>query len=153
MKNREIYDTALCLLAEPDGALRLEDYASRAPYILSGFFYENSPLDDKYRELMGQGARTTVISVPSELDSDFPLSERFVSATANYLAAMLVCDSDSELSDRLFQIQTASLGKILSEISHTGEQNGGNSDTSTPDADEAVCGESHSIVNVYGNIT
>lgn len=153
MKNREIYDTALCLLAEPEDDLRLEDYAARAPYILGEFFYENSSLDGKYREFTGQSARQTALSVPAELDSDFPLSERFVSAAANYLAAMLVCDSDSELSDKLLGLHSSSLEKILAEISAGGEQTDDSGGTSTPEGDEAVCGESHGIVNVYGNIT
>ena len=138
MKNRDIYDAALCLLDEPDDALRLNDYASRAPYILSGFYYENAALDDRYRAIGGDGERKTAISVPSELDGDFPLSERFVYAASNYLASMLVCDSDSELSDKLLKITAESLQKISGGFS---------------EGDAGVCGESHGIVNVYGSIT
>ena len=138
MKNRDIYDAALCLLDEPNDTLRLNDYVSRAPYILSGFYYENAALDDRYREISGQGARKTGLSVPSELDADFPLSESFVYAASNYLASMLVCDSDSELSDKLLKITAESLQKISSGFS---------------EGDAGVCGQSHSIVNVYGSIT
>ena len=144
----------MCLLDEPDSDLRLEDYESRAPYVLGGFFYENYRLDDRYRELTGQSARQTALSIPKGLDGDFPLSDRFVFVAANYLASILVCDSDSELSDKLLKIYDSSMQKIMDEFkkseNETDSGNGGSVDT---DGETVARGKSHSIVNVYGSIT
>ena len=78
MKNRDIYSVSLCLLAEPDETMRLEDYASRAPYLLGGFFYENEALDRKYREFSLLEERTAALSMPSLLEDDFPLCQRCI---------------------------------------------------------------------------
>ena len=161
MKNRDIYDIALSLIAEPGDALRIEDYAARAPYILGDFLYENKTFDDRYREFMELDVRQTEIAIPVELDSEFPLSERFVSAAAHYLAAMLVCDSNSELSDKLLKLQQASFDKIEIEITPEEEPpDDSNTEVVVPDDKEEeeepeviIRGESHGIVNVYGSIT
>ena len=154
MKNRDIYSVALCLLAEPDETLRLEDYASRAPSLLGGFYYDNEAFDRKYREFSGLGERTEALSMPPSIDGEFPLCQRFLTAASSYLASMLVCDSDSELSDRLLGMCETSLENIRAEMSSAlNGADGGNTDLPTDGAPSQVCGESHGIVNVYGNIT
>ena len=102
MKNREIYEGALRLLAEPDDEARLEDYGIRTPYILGGFFYENSRLDEEYRRALGLDAHKYSYAVYVNLDSDFPFAERFALAAEFYLASMLVIEEDNDLSDRFF---------------------------------------------------
>lgn len=155
MKNRDIYSVALCLLAEPEEAMRLEDYASRAPYLLGGFFFENDALDRKYREFAELGERTEALLMPPSLDGEFPLCQRFVTAASSYLASMLVCDSDSELSDRLLGMCEASLENVRAEMVPTVNEpnNGGNSDSGEGGTVYPSQGESHSIVNMYGSIT
>ena len=122
MKNREIYKGALRLLAEPDEEARLEDYAIRAPYILGGFFYENSRLDDEYRRVLGLEARNYVHAVYANLDADFPFAERFASAAEYYLSSMLVIEEDNDLSDKFFDMYSVAMTKIVSEIPATSEK-------------------------------
>ena len=50
------------------------------------------------------------------LENDFPLSDRFVSAAALYLAAMLVLDSDESLSDKLYALFCDEMSEISGEI-------------------------------------
>ena len=116
MKNREVYEAELHLLAEPVEEDSLEDYALRAPYLLGCFFYENSRLDTAYRKFNELEPHAFTHAVYSELDDDFPFAERFVNAASHYLAAMLVIDEDAELSDRLFDMFCTSISKITSEI-------------------------------------
>ena len=116
MKNREIFEAALALLAEPMNDERIEDYASRAPYILAGFFYENGNIDDKYREFTGLEPRNYTHAVYADLDADFPFADRFVSAASANLASLLIIDENNELGDKLFDIYSTSMTKIVSEI-------------------------------------
>ena len=116
MKNREIYEAALHLLAEPIDEDRLEDYASNAPYILGCFFYETSRLDEAYRKFNGLEPHGFTHAVCAELDEEFPFAERFVTAAVQYLAAMLVLEENGELSDKLFDMFCTSISKITSEI-------------------------------------
>ena len=127
MKNRDIYETAIHLIAEPMEEERIEDYAIRAPYLLGGFLYENSSLDASYRQFCGLEPHGFIGAVYADLDDDFPLAERFSTAAGYYLAAMLVIDENGELSDRLFAMFCDSISQISGEIP----------------------GASESIVNVY----
>ena len=116
MKNRDIYELALHLLAEPMSNGRLEDYDVRAPYLLGTFFYENCALDDRYREIFGLGARQYTRSVFVDLEAEFPFAERFVSAAGYYLASALVIDDDEELADKMYDKFSIAMSKIISEI-------------------------------------
>ena len=102
MTNREIYDAALALLAEEQDELN-EDYASRAPFILSMFFCECREANAFYRTARGQMTRDgDALGVMPDLDDEFPLSERFFTAGVFYMAAMLVEIENDALCDRLF---------------------------------------------------
>lgn len=116
MKNRDIYELALNLLAEPANHLNTEDYLTRAPYLLGAFFYENGGLDDSYREAYGLEKRPPIHAVCVELDDDFPFVERFAPIAAYYLASTLVIDEDEALGDRFFDIFSSSVSKLISEI-------------------------------------
>lgn len=139
MKNRKIYETALCLLAEPRESLRLDDYAERTPLILESFIIDNSELDDDYRKKVTQNMNEKKQTTSAELDDEFPLSERFCLAASLYLASMLVIDSDGELYDKLWKTCADAVQKISDEI--------------TQSTMWTSCGESHGIVSVYGSIT
>ena len=116
MKNRDIYDLALNLLAEPMNELRNGDYLVRAPYLLGGFFYENGGLDDSYREAFGLEGRKYTHAVCVDLDDEFPFVERLASAAGYYLAFALVVDDNEELGDRFFDLYSTAVSKIVSEI-------------------------------------
>lgn len=116
MKNREIYETAIHLLAEPMEEERLEDYAIRAPYLLGGFLYENSRLDASYRQFNGLEPHGFIGAVYADLDVDFPFAERFATAAGYYLASMLVIEENGDLSDKLFDIFCDSIMQISAEI-------------------------------------
>ncbi len=116
MKNRDIYETAIHLIAQPMEDERLEDYAVRAPYLLGGFLYENSHLDASYRQFCGLEPHGFIGAIYADLDNDFPFAERFSTPAGYYLAAMLVIDEDGELSDRLFAMFCDSISQISKEI-------------------------------------
>ena len=116
MKNREIYEMALHLLAEPIEEGRLDDYENRAPYLLGGFLYENRKADACSREFNGLEPHGFIGAVYNDLDEDFPFVDRFVTATSYYLASMLVIDENAELSDKLFGMFCDSMTQITSEI-------------------------------------
>ena len=97
MTNRDVYDAALALLAEEQDEL-CEDYAQRAPYILATFFNECREVNAFYRYARhGTVCDGADGELNTELDAEFPLAERFFSAGAFYLAAMLVELENEEL--------------------------------------------------------
>ena len=116
MKNRDVYELALNLLAEPIKEGRTDDYLTRAPYLLGSFFYENSGLDDSYREAYGLDKRSYTHAVCVNLDDDFPFVERFAPLAGYYLASTLVIDDDEALGDKFFDLFSASVSKLISEI-------------------------------------
>ena len=115
MTNKEIYQGALALIAEPDGS-GAEDYAERAPYIIANFITENSALDDRYRLFIGAEDKKAAFPVYAALDDVFPLLSRFSSAAQYYLASMLIADEDMERSDGFFDRYCTAMSDILSEI-------------------------------------
>ena len=115
MTNKEIYQGALALIAEPDGS-GAEDYAERAPYIIANFITENSALDDRYRLFIGAEDKKAAFPVYAALDDVFPLLSRFSSAAQYYLASMLIADEDMERSDSFFDRYCTAMSDILSEI-------------------------------------
>ena len=100
MTNREIYEAALALLSEEQDVLS-EDYESRAAYLIGVFICECRDTDGFYRLSRGMseaGAAAEAV----DLDDLFPLADRFFSAAAYYVAAMLVEIENPSLSDRMY---------------------------------------------------
>ena len=115
MTNRDVYDAALALLAEEQDEL-CEDYAQRAPYILATFFNECREVNAFYRYARhGTVCDGADGELNTELDAEFPLAERFFSAGAFYLAAMLVELENEELCDRLFSRYADAISRIAQE--------------------------------------
>jgi len=116
LKNREIYDAALRVLAEKcvDGAN--DDYEERAPYLIANFCCESSRTDTAYRKAHSLGAAKKVSSVFLDLDTEFPCCERFTTAAIMYLAAMLIIDENTELSDKFFDMYSDAMSEICMEI-------------------------------------
>ncbi len=116
MKNKEIYDSALSLLAQSSKDGDNADYEERAPYLISNFCYEVLELDRIARKLLGLPEAKDNIPSALSLDVDFPLLDRFISSAVKYLAAMLVIDEDGELSDRLFDMYCDGVSRLREEL-------------------------------------
>ncbi len=116
MINREIYQGALRLLAEPEDAVRNADYAERAPYIIANFISENAVLDGHYRKARGEEPADIQCGVYAALDTPFPLSDRFAAAAEFYLASMLIDSEDGDRADTYFDRYCKSLTAIYSDI-------------------------------------
>lgn len=116
MKCSEIFKGALRLLHEKGAEDENEDYAERAPYILSAMFSEAARTDKNYREANGLDEQGSFSPTYVELDEEFPLSSRFVSAATFYLASLLIIDENEELSDSFYEKYCDSMAAIVSEI-------------------------------------
>ena len=116
MKNRDIYVTALHLIAQSTMSDENADYEERAPYILASFCCEVSEVDKLLRRALKLPNEKKFNEVILSLDEDFPLLERFSSVASKYLAAMLVIDEDNQLSDKLFAMYCEGISIIQNEI-------------------------------------
>lgn len=118
MINRELFENALRLLAQPtDG--NNEDYEERAPFLLASFCNEAQEVDSFLRMASGLTSAAEFAKIWLDLDESFPLLEALAPAACLYLAAMLVLDEDMSLSDRLYELYTEALSNIRSGISCT----------------------------------
>ena len=119
MTNRELFDNALRLLAQTTTQGRNYDYEERAPFLLASFCNEASEVDSFLRLASGISAAAEFTRIWLPLDEEFPLLETLAPAACLYLAAMLVLDEDSTLSDRLYELYTEALSHIRSGIAYT----------------------------------
>lgn len=117
----EIYESALALLGESLNATNNNDYEERAPYLVAAFCTEIQERDKDWRSSLKLGDQSTWNPVFISLDEVFPLSERFASAAAFYVAAMLVVESDEDLSDKLYDRFCDAISTIDSNISDNEE--------------------------------
>ena len=118
MTNRELFENALRLLAQPtDGSN--EDYEERAPFLIASFCNEAQEVDAFLRMASGISSAVEFTRIWLDLDESFPLLEQLAPAACLYLAAMLVLDEDMSLSDRLYELYTEALSNIRSGISCT----------------------------------
>ena len=117
MTNKEIYNSALHLLAETDEMAATSDYEERFPYILALFCNETEELDRKYRLSRGLPLLPEHAYVAADPEEEFPLSDRFASAAVYYTAAMFIIDENPEFSDKLFEKYTARMTDIGSSLS------------------------------------
>ena len=119
MINRELYENALRLLSQPTDEGENEDYEERAPFLLAAFCNEAQEVDSFLRMASGIASAVEFARVWLPLDSEFPLLEQLAPAAALYLAAMLVLDEDSDLSDRLYELYGEAISHIRAGISCT----------------------------------
>ncbi|MBE6550362.1 MAG: hypothetical protein E7670_08050 [Ruminococcaceae bacterium] len=112
----QIYESALALLGESMNENDNIDYEERAPYLIAAFCSEAQERDKEWRSSLSLGSQGTWDTVCIALDELFPLSERFACAAAFYVAAMLVVDSDEELSDKLYDRFCDAMSTIDSNI-------------------------------------
>lgn len=116
MINKDIYKSALSLIAQSTFDGDNPDYEERAPYILASFCNEVSDIDALFRKHLNLPAVSKFENFFLDLEADFPLLEKFAATAAKYLAAMLVIDEDSELSDRLFAMYCDAISLIKNEL-------------------------------------
>lgn len=99
----KIYESALALLGESMALDDNTDYEERAPYIIAAFCSEAQDADKDWRRIFDLEAQSSWDTLCVPLEEEFPLSDRFANAAAFYLAAILVLDSDEQLSDKLYE--------------------------------------------------
>ncbi len=113
---RNIYETALKLLGEVECTASEAELQDRAPYIGAALCTEAAALDRAYRRAFGMTEAVKINDLYIDLDSEFPLADRFAPAAAYYMAAMLILDEDTELYEKLFDRWCDSLATISAEI-------------------------------------
>ena len=116
MKNREIYENALRLLALSAHEDVNEDYEERAPFLIASFCTEALDVDRFLRESIGESPATNFGKVWMELSEEFPLLERLAPIACLYVAAMLVIEENSDLSDRLYDLYSQRLSAVWNGI-------------------------------------
>ena len=121
MTNREIYEAALHLLAQPAESGENEDFEERAPFLIAAFCNEVSEVAGWMRGMMGLSDGTSFDRVCLDMDEEFPLPDRFATAAALYVAAMLVLDEDASLSDRLYDRYCDAISSLRNGIPYTNE--------------------------------
>ena len=116
MKNRDIYNGALRILSESmlDDVNR--DYEERAPYLIAAFCSDNAEVDEVYRKANSLPEGKEVNAVCVDLDDEFAFAPRFSSACCVYVAAMLIIDENSELSDKLYDKYSDMMSSISSRL-------------------------------------
>lgn len=121
MKNRELYDAALRILAESTAAQDNEDYEERAPYLLAAFASEAGAIDRKLRIANQDTSAPKYSPVFLDLEHEFPLSDALAAAASLYLAAMLILESDESRSDVLYDRYCDTLLRIEENLPATKE--------------------------------
>ena len=121
LTNRDIYKNALSLIGERISGSITEDYEERAEYILPALFCVAKSTDKKLRQIEGNGEQPSFNPVHTPLDTEFPLSDAFVTTAALYLAAMLVIEENGDLSDTLYDKYCDSIATIAASLSVCGE--------------------------------
>ena len=121
MTVKDIFDSALRILAESTVSGDNDDYEERAPYLIAAFCTEAQDADAMLRRATDEAEQEQFSPVFIPLDSEFPLLGRFACTAALYLAAMLVLDYDSELSDRLYDKYSDSMARLCETIPFVSE--------------------------------
>ena len=117
MNNKDIYESALRILAESAAPEDNEDYEERAPYLLAAFCTEAEDTDKALRASLGEKKEAEAFNaVFLPLEARFPLLPRFSAAASFYLAAMLIIDDNAELSDRLYDKYCDAISRIQSTV-------------------------------------
>ena len=116
MKNKDIFASALHLLAENDGESDISDYEERFPYLLATFCNDAEELDAKYRKANGMPESEEHSYIMLPIEEDFPLSDIFASSAVYYIASMLIFDENPEFSDTIFERFSARMADIYAAL-------------------------------------
>jgi len=122
MTVKDIYDSALRLLAESAAAEDNNDYEERAPYLVAVFCSEERSTDAALRRMGGYPPSKLSDSVYIGLAEEFPLLPSLAPAASYYLASMLVIDDNEELSDKLYEKYCDSMARICGSIPAVSER-------------------------------
>ncbi len=134
MKNREIYEFALHLLAYHQVSDESSDFEERAPYLLAACCTESKEMDRALRKSLGQITSSSIVGVYMDLEDTFPLLQSFAVLSGFYLAAMLIVDENSELSDKLYAHYCDGMASIQAQIDRwLEEQEKENEETIVPE--------------------
>ena len=113
----DILTVACNLISEESGEnLQNPEFAARAPYIIASFCGMASIVDKHYRAAFSLGLQPSFNRVRIELNDIFPLCDRFLNASATYLASMLIAPHNPELSRILREDARESLATAYDEI-------------------------------------
>lgn len=116
LKNREIYENALRILAQNLPGTDNEDFADRAPYLIASFCTEALEINRHLCEALGKTPISEFERVWLPLEENFPLADRLAPIACLYLAAMLILDEDAEISDKLYARYCEKITALWHEI-------------------------------------
>ncbi len=116
MTLRSVFDTSLRLIGETEGTDVAAELEERAPYIGAALCTEAGALDKAYRAAFGLPEQPEFTTHYIDLDSLFPLADRFAPAAAYYMSAMFVLDDNTFLYEKLFDRWCDALADISAEI-------------------------------------
>lgn len=122
MTNREILTAAAATVCESATDAQIEDYESRAPYILAAFCMQCKSVDRNYRRAYSQDPVSYPNKAVLALDEEFPLLPELVPAATFYLAAMLVVDENEKLSDKLLDLYTDAIATLAASLPAAAEK-------------------------------
>ena len=116
MKNRDIYENALRILAQSTAAGENEDFEERAPYLIASFCTEALEINRHLCEAIGKTPMSDFERVWLPLEENFPLIDRLAPIACLYLAAMLILDEDGDTSDKLYARYCEKITALWQEI-------------------------------------
>lgn len=104
MTYRDLIHSAIAAICEdPSASFGIEDYNTRAPFLLASFVTQYAKLDGDYRKAVDMESRVIPTdAVQIDPDDNFPLCDIFAPAAINHLASGLVIDENEEMSDKFF---------------------------------------------------
>ena len=120
MTYREIFNSAIALIAEEVGDGAISDYEERAAYILAVFCNQTARIDRQYRQANALSAGTYPDLGYISLDSSFILHPVFAPVAAYYLGSALTVDENEAMSERLFEQYTDAITSIVSALPLSG---------------------------------
>ena len=116
MTYREIFKSAVALIAEDVNGDTIADYEDRALYILATFCNQTAAIDARYRTANGCIPSAWIGASTVNMNAIFALHEVFVPVAAYYLASALVLDENEEMSEHLFALYTDAIASIAASL-------------------------------------
>ncbi len=135
--NRDIFNNALGLIGQQLNG-DCEDYEDRAPYLIAAFCCIATDINKAIYSSAKLGIPRRFSPVYLPLDSEFPLCERLAASASLYVAAMLVLDENSELSDSLYDRYCNSILPLQSLAEDVRDSTLNTFDSSS-DANQTIC--------------
>lgn len=112
----DLYHAALSKIGVVESTESVKDYEERAPYLLASFVSQCASLDKKFRKAHGNTPATISHVAAVTMNDAFPLSDVFLTAASDYLAAMLIMEENEKVSEDLFDRYCDTLACIEAEL-------------------------------------